>query len=111
MNLYFIFKLKTIVTAVEKRIVSLSVSEMKVKSSMYSSQRHHTHTVGNIFQNMDQLSSGKVIMSLMVKDSSVGIVLGYGLDNWYCGVRFPEGTGNFSLHHHVQNGSGVHPAS
>jgi hypothetical protein len=26
-------------------------------------------------------------------------------------VRFPEGAGNFSLHHRVQNGSGAHPAS
>jgi hypothetical protein len=26
-------------------------------------------------------------------------------------VRFPAGTGNFSLHHCVQNGSGTHPAS
>jgi hypothetical protein len=26
-------------------------------------------------------------------------------------VRFPAGTGNFSLHHRVQNGSGAHPAS
>jgi hypothetical protein len=25
-------------------------------------------------------------------------------------VRFPAGAGNFSLHHHVQNDSGVHPA-
>jgi hypothetical protein len=39
--------------------------------------------------------------------SSVGIVLGYGLDVW--GSRV--GAGNFSLHHRVQNGSGAHPAS
>jgi hypothetical protein len=26
-------------------------------------------------------------------------------------VRLPEGAGNFSLHHRVQNGSGAHPAS
>jgi hypothetical protein len=26
-------------------------------------------------------------------------------------VRFPAGAGNFSLHHGVQNGSGVHPVS
>jgi hypothetical protein len=43
---------------------------------------------------------------------SVGIALGYGLDNRGSRVRFPEGAGNFSLHHRcVQNGSGVHPAS
>jgi hypothetical protein len=26
-------------------------------------------------------------------------------------VQFPAGAGNFSLYHHVQNGSGAHPAS
>jgi hypothetical protein len=45
------------------------------------------------------------------RDSSVGIVLGYGLDDWGSTVRFPAGAGNFSLHHRVQNGSGAHPAS
>jgi hypothetical protein len=45
------------------------------------------------------------------RDSSVGIALGYGLDDGGSRVRFPEGAGNFSLHHRVQNGSGAHPAS
>jgi hypothetical protein len=45
------------------------------------------------------------------RDSSVGIVLGYGLDDRGSWVRFPAGAGNFSLHHRVQNGSGAHPAS
>jgi hypothetical protein len=44
-------------------------------------------------------------------DSSVGIALGYGLDDRGSRVQFPAGTGNFSLHHRVQNGSGAHPAS
>jgi hypothetical protein len=39
------------------------------------------------------------------------IALGYGLDGRGSRVRFPAGTGNFSLHHRVQNGSGAHPAS
>jgi hypothetical protein len=49
----------------------------------------------------------------MVKshDSSVGIVLGYGLDTQGSRVQLLAGAGNFSLHHHVQNGSGAHPAS
>jgi hypothetical protein len=42
---------------------------------------------------------------------SVGITLGYGLDDRSPRVRFPAGDGNFSLHHRVQNGSGAHPAS
>jgi hypothetical protein len=45
------------------------------------------------------------------RDSSVGIVLGYGLDDRSSRVQFPAGAGNFSLHHRVQNGSGAHPAS
>jgi hypothetical protein len=45
------------------------------------------------------------------RDSSVDIALGYGLDDRGSRVRFPAGAVNFSLHHHVQNGSGAHPAS
>jgi hypothetical protein len=36
--------------------------------------------------------------------SVYGVVTG-----WTIGVRFPAGTGNFSLHHRVQTGSGAHP--
>jgi hypothetical protein len=45
------------------------------------------------------------------RDVSVGIALGYGLDDRGSRVRFPAGAGNFSFHHCVQNGSGAHPAS
>jgi hypothetical protein len=45
------------------------------------------------------------------RSTPVGIVLGYRLDDRGSRVRFPEGTGNFSFHHRVQNGSGAHPAS
>jgi hypothetical protein len=44
-------------------------------------------------------------------DSSVGIALGYGLDDQCSRVRVPAGAGNFSLHRRVQNGWGVHPTS
>jgi hypothetical protein len=44
-------------------------------------------------------------------DSSVGIALGYGLDDRGSRVRFPTVAGNFTLHYRVQNGSGAHPAS
>jgi hypothetical protein len=40
-------------------------------------------------------------------DSSVGIALGYRLDDRGSRVRFPAGAGNFSLHHRDQNGSGA----
>jgi hypothetical protein len=42
---------------------------------------------------------------------TVGIALGYGLDDWASRVRFPAGTGNLSLHHRVRNDSEVHPDS
>jgi hypothetical protein len=45
------------------------------------------------------------------RDSSVGIALGYGLDDQSSRVRFLAGAGNFSLHHRLQNSSGAHPAS
>jgi hypothetical protein len=49
---------------------------------------------------------------MMMSESSVGIALGYGLDDRGSRFRFPAGTGNFSLHHrYVQNGSGPRPAS
>jgi hypothetical protein len=43
--------------------------------------------------------------------SSVGIAIGYGLENRGSRIRFPAGAGNFSLHHRGQNSSGDHPAS
>jgi hypothetical protein len=45
------------------------------------------------------------------RDSSVGIALGYGLDDRGSRLRFPVGAGNFSFHHRVQNGSGAHTVS
>jgi hypothetical protein len=51
------------------------------------------------------------VILLESRDSSVGIALGYRLDDRGSRVRFPAGIGNFSLHHRVQNGSEAHPAS
>jgi hypothetical protein len=45
------------------------------------------------------------------RDSSVGIALGYGLDDQGYRVRFPAESGKFSLHNGFQNGSGAHAAS
>jgi hypothetical protein len=53
----------------------------------------------------------RVFLSRWSHDSSVGIALGYGLDDRGSRFRFPVGAGNFSLHHRVQNGSGAHQAS
>jgi hypothetical protein len=56
------------------------------------------------FVNNDSLCSKS-------RDSSVGIALGYGLDDRGSRVRFLPGAGNFPLYHRIQNGSGAHPAS
>jgi hypothetical protein len=61
--------------------------------------------------NSIQLHYLLCIASNRSRDSSVGIALGYGLDDRGSRVRFPERAGNFSLHHRVQTGSGAHPAS
>jgi hypothetical protein len=47
----------------------------------------------------------------MSRDGSVGIATDYGLNDRMIGVRFPAGAGNFPLHHRVQTGCGVLPAS
>jgi hypothetical protein len=44
------------------------------------------------------------------RDSSVGIAIGYGLEDEGVGVRVPVGQ-EFSLLHAVHTGSGVHPTS
>jgi hypothetical protein len=44
-------------------------------------------------------------------DSSVGIALGYGLDDRGTRVRLPAGPGNFSLTTASRTALGVHPAS
>jgi hypothetical protein len=44
-----------------------------------------------------------------VRDSSVSIATGYGLDGWGVGVRVPVGE-DFSLLHFFQTSSGAHPA-
>jgi hypothetical protein len=45
------------------------------------------------------------------RDNSVGLALGYGLDERSSRVRFTAGTGNFFSHHLVQKVPGAHPAS
>jgi hypothetical protein len=42
-----------------------------------------------------------ICFSFMSRNSSVGIALGYRLDDWGPRIRFPAGAENFSLHHRV----------
>jgi hypothetical protein len=64
-------------------------------------------------QSIVNINNNKLIIInyFLPLDRSVGIALGYGLDDRGSRVRFPAGTGNFTLHHRVQNGFGAHPAS
>jgi hypothetical protein len=55
------------------------------------------------------ISPNKDVTELQNHHASVR--LGYGLNDQGSRVRFPAGAGNFSLHHHVQNGSMAHPTS
>jgi hypothetical protein len=83
----------------------------RVKSVKIRQERHAAHT--NFYENRSVSVYNFCVQIWKRKshDSSVGIALGYGLDDWDSKVRFPAGAGNFSLHHRVQNGSGAHPAS
>jgi hypothetical protein len=64
-----------------------------------------------ISQARSQRVSVNYLNEVKSRDSSVSIVLGYGLDDQGSRVRFPAGARNFSLHHCVHNGSGAHTAS
>jgi hypothetical protein len=56
------------------------------------------------------LNNEFILSAVTIRDSSVSMVIGYRLDNK---VQFPARgmEGIFSLRHHVQIGSGTHPAS
>jgi hypothetical protein len=64
---------------------------------------------GAQLKHRDDFSSLHLVF--IFTDGSVGIALGYGLDDRVSRVQFPAGAGNFSLHHRIHNGSGAHPTS
>jgi hypothetical protein len=64
-----------------------------------------THKAISLFQNIFILRKKKSC------DGSVGIALGYGLDDRGSRARFPAGAVKFSLYHRVKKCSGAHPAS
>jgi hypothetical protein len=69
------------------------------------------HTISNKINFIKNHTFPYIYIDVLSRDSSVGIVPDYGLDDGVSRVRFPARAGNFSLHHRVQNGSGAHPAS
>jgi hypothetical protein len=98
-------------TVQEPHSVLYAVLSVATGHSVFS----HTHSALSQFCGMvsteASLSFHYPFRCKESRDSSVGIALGYGLDDWGSRVRFQVGAGNFSLHHRVQNGSGAHPAS
>jgi hypothetical protein len=79
-------------------------------------KQEYCKTAGDMLHPSALPDSGQVILwhysySEQSRDSSVGIALGYGPDDWGSRFRFPTGAGNFPLHHRVQNVSGAQPAS
>jgi hypothetical protein len=85
---------------------SLPCSKKVPPQAPILSQINLVHTLSHYFPKIHSY----IIFNLRL-DSSVGIALSYGLDDRGSRVRFLAGAGNFSLHHRVQNVSGVHPAS
>jgi hypothetical protein len=71
----------------------------------------HVISLNTYSSNGSQCNKKNPVHLYVSRDSSVGIALGYGLDDWGSRVRFLASAGNFSLHHRVQNGSLAHPAS
>jgi hypothetical protein len=85
----------------------MSPSAVRVMNPVHKFESFQTIRPGSRLCIENLCYSPNVIKS---RDSSVGIALGYGLEDRGSRVRFAAGDGNFSLHHRVQNGSGAHPA-
>jgi hypothetical protein len=102
--------------------IRISITEVQNIWSRAWGQKHHwanlkkrTDRQGGLLPTVCNLvvhptASGDAATTTTT-DSSVGIALGYRLNNRGSRIPFPAGAGNFSLHHRVQNGSGAHPAS
>jgi hypothetical protein len=86
---------------------------------IYDERRYQTSKCQELLKWLENIASllqklriyGELPISVVCRDSSVGIVLGYGLDDRGYKVRFPAGAESFSLHHRVQNCSGTHLSS
>jgi hypothetical protein len=96
------------------RGISLLLSFKRKKVTMAAKKETNEQSNGrlckyNVIVQLNILQYNEITINS--RDSSVGIALGYGLNDRSSRVRFPAGAGNFSLHHRVQNGSEAHPAS
>jgi hypothetical protein len=76
--------------------------QLKKHSDNFTFPLHHSNSHSNMI--LPSMPSRAAIAQSV-------LALGYGLDDRGSKVRFPEGVGNFSLHHRLQNGSAADPAS
>jgi hypothetical protein len=53
----------------------------------------------------------RFLACILLEEISRNVGISKPCDDRGSRVRFPAGTGNFSLYYHVQNGSGAHPDS
>jgi hypothetical protein len=72
----------------------------------YTSTRPYVFVARYLIKNRDNFTFYLLSIKLISvisrsRDSSVGIALGYGLDDRGSRVRFPAGAGKFSLHHRI----------
>jgi hypothetical protein len=102
----------------EGTLIALLCFNPQAQYLIFPTQFTHTHTHTHIYIyiytkcfKINTPEFSECLRMCNSRDSSVGIALGYGLDDRGSRVRFQAGARSFSLHHRVQNGSGAHPAS
>jgi hypothetical protein len=68
---------------------------------------------GSVYYRIHRTSPLDPILSHALTPNFLSLAQRYsaGLRIGWSGVRIPAGAGNFSLHRHIQTGSGAHPAS
>jgi hypothetical protein len=77
-------------------VLQICIREVKVKLSLCLNKHHVMKTYWGVEEELHAFLTSALDADES-RDSSVGIELGYGLDDRGSRVRFPAGAGNFSL--------------
>jgi hypothetical protein len=83
----------------------------KAVTGSYSESVHYSSHLQNSHSSLCTRYKTSSVSVYESRDSSVGVVTRYGLDDQGSRVRSPTGAENFSLHHRVQNECVTHPVS
>jgi hypothetical protein len=113
-NIYYVYKIPRSLQALQSRLCHMSHSVLRYPTHLNGSVVSVTATQFGPLRPVlccEQFHLREFGRLLKSRDSSVGIALGYGLDDQGSRVRFPAWAGNFSLHHRIQKGSEAHSAS